>query len=92
MCVYLVEYEGLADVSPAAGGGPVVEEEEQQQQHDDAGRGVHRVDDEHHHQAAEDAQQAGVPGEQLERRPARGKPGGKCSFLLSSILLLLKDT
>ena len=80
MKVYLLEYECVADVAPAAGGGPVVEEEEQQQQDDDARRGVHRVDDEHHHQAADDAQQAGVPGEQLERRPARMEPSGKCSF------------
>ena len=61
-----MEDERLADVAPAAGGRFVVEEEQQQQQEHDAAWRVHGVNDEHHHQAAHDAQQAGVPREQLE--------------------------
>lgn len=64
-----MEDERLADVAPAAGGRSVVEEEQQQQEEDDAARRVHGVDDEHHHQTAENPQQAGVPGEELEGRP-----------------------
>lgn len=66
---YLVEDECLADVTPAAGGRSVVEDEEQSQKHQDAGGGVDGVDDKHHHQTAYDAQQTGVPGEELEGRP-----------------------
>ncbi len=61
-----MENEGLADVAPAAGGRSVMEEKQQQQQEDDAARGVHRVNDEHHHETAQNPQQAGVPGEELE--------------------------
>lgn len=63
-----MEDERLADVAPAAGGRPVVEEEQEQQQEDDAAGGVHGVDDEHHDQTAEDPQEAGVPGKELEGR------------------------
>lgn len=67
----LMEDESLADVAPAAGGRSVVEEEQKQQQQDDAAGGVDGIDHEHHHQAAEDAQQAGVPGKELEGRPVK---------------------
>ena len=66
-----MENESLADVAPAAGGRSVVEEKQQQQQEDDAAWGVHGVNDEHHHQTAQDAQQAGVPGEELEGRSVK---------------------
>lgn len=69
-----MENESLADVAPAAGGRSVVEEEQKQQQEDDAAGGVDRIDHEHHHQTAENAQQAGVPGEELEGRPGKQNP------------------
>lgn len=67
---YLVENQSLTDVTPAAGGRSVVEEEQQHHEEHDAGGGVDGVDDKHHDHAADDAQQAGVPGEELESRPA----------------------
>lgn len=70
-----MENQSLTDVAPAAGGRSVVQEEQQHHEEHDAGGGVHRVDDEHHDHAAHDAQQAGVPGEELERRPVGGRGG-----------------
>lgn len=66
-----MENQSLADVAPAAGGGSVVEEEQKQQQEDDAAGRVNGIDHEHHHQTAENAQQAGVPGEELEGRSVK---------------------
>lgn len=65
--------QSLADVTPAAGGRPVVEEEQQHHEEHDAGGGVDGVDDKHHDHAADDPQQAGVPGEELESRPVGGR-------------------
>lgn len=82
---HLMEKQGLADVTPAAGASSSREQGRKQAHEKQGAASGPRADEEHHEQAGGHPQQARVPGEEAEggaggrhrRKEARGCPDGE---------------